>query len=223
MSKRVKYGLAGLAAVAILGLGAFLWLDSIVVSSTETIGTDLTGTAVRVDGASVSPFSGTGTIRGFRVANPDGYGRDYAVQVEAISVDLDVASLWSDPTLVEEIIVEEPVLNLARQGGEINLREIPQNVNRASETESSSKGTLMVEHFLMEEGAVDLYVEAGGERSVQAGLPSVEMQDVGAGEGGRAVGKVVQQVVGQVFGAALKAVGGNWRDRAEDAVRDLFN
>lgn len=224
MSNRWKYILGGVFAVVIVVvLGAFLWIDSIVASSTEVIGTELTGTEVTVEGASVSPFSGAGTITGFRVANPGGYGRDHAMQADAISVDLDVSSLWSDPTVVETVVVEGPIVNVAQQGTENNLRTILQNVDRAAEAGSSSEGTLIVEHFLMEEGTVDLYAEVGGERSARVDLPSVEMRDLGADEGGRAVGAVVRQVVGRVFGAALEAAGGNWKDRAEDAIRDFFD
>jgi len=223
MSSALKYTLAGLTALGIAILGSFLWLDSIVASSTEAVGTELTGTEVTVEDASVSPFSGTGTLSGFRIANLDGYERDYAVEASEISIEVDVTSLWSSPTVVREVVIEAPVLTLAQQGGNNNLRTILRNVNRASDEGAASDEPMIVEHVLVEEGVVNLHAKVGGERSAQVDLPRIELHDLGSGENGRAVGEIVRTVANRVLGAALEAVGGNWMDEAKDAVRDLFN
>jgi len=222
MSKGLTYTLVGLSVVVALLLGAFFVLDWVVASSTEAVGTELTGTEVTVEAASVSPFSGSGSITGFRVANPDGYEKDHAVRADEISVDVELSTLFSDPVVVRRIEIEAPVVNLARHGGETNLQTILQNVNRAEE-ESSSGSDMVVEHFLVTEGAVDLYVDVGGGRSARKELPRIELRNIGTEEGGLAIQEVVGRVADRVFGAALQSAGGNWADQAKDAVQDRFN
>jgi len=223
MSNGLKYTLSGVGVVILLILGAFFLLDSIVASSTETIGTELTGTTVSVESASVSPFSGSGTLSGFRVENPDEYEADYAMEASEISVALDLSTLWSGPIVVENIHIKDPRLTLVQNKAKNNLRTLLQNVNQGAEEGTSSDSEMIVEHFLMEEGTLDVRVGVGGDRSTQVTIPRIEVNDLGTDDQGVAVENIIREVTNRVVGTALKAAGGNWMDQAKDAVDGLFN
>jgi len=223
MSSGLKDTLVGLACVTVVFLGAVFWVDSFIASGVEGVGTELTGTQVTVEGASVSPLSGSGTISGFRVANPEGYEKGHAVVADEISVELEVSTLLSDPIVVEKVTVENPALNLARQGTEVNLRAILQNVNRAADESPSSGSTMVIEHFLVKNGAIDVYVNVGRERSARKDLPRIELRDLGRDEGGLPARQIVQAVANRIVGVTLETGGGNWMDRARDAIKDLFD
>jgi len=107
MKKGFIYGLIGLLAVSVVGLVIFMFtIDSIVKSSIQYIGSEMTGTAVTVSGVSISPFSGKGTISGFRVANPEGYSRDFAVEIDQFSIELDLMTLFTDEVVIRELLVD---------------------------------------------------------------------------------------------------------------------
>ncbi len=77
--------------------------DKIVSKAVSTIGSQLTGTEVKLEKFSLSLFQGKVTIGGFSVANPKGYQTPYAVKVKELIVDLDPATLLSNEINVEEI------------------------------------------------------------------------------------------------------------------------
>ena len=106
MSKTVKYLLLGL--LLMIGAGFFtltLMIDSIVSTGIEEIGSEMTGTPVTVENVSISPFSGNGTVTGFRVANPDGYSEDYAMEIENFSFELEPFTLFSNEIIVNDITI----------------------------------------------------------------------------------------------------------------------
>jgi len=59
--------------VAVVGVGAYVLLssiDSVVKAAVEEIGSDATGTKVSLNEVEISPISGFGALRGFRMTIP---------------------------------------------------------------------------------------------------------------------------------------------------------
>lgn len=221
MAKGLKYGLIGLIVIVIVGLVALtLSIDSIVKSSIEDIGSEMTGTPVTVDGVSISPFSGQGTISGFRVANPDGYSETYAVEIGELSIEMDVMSLFSDEIIVRQIRVLSPMIYVEQQLPENNIQEILNHVNSVDAYEASDS-EMMIEHFVLQDGRVDLYTEVGGERSASVEIETVEMHDIG--DGRDAVENIIQRIADEVGERVLRAAVESGGEQIRDALRDLFN
>lgn len=221
MAKGLKYGLIGLIVIVIVGLVALtLSIDSIVKSSIEDIGSEMTGTPVTVDGVSISPFSGQGTISGFRVANPDGYSETYAVEIGELSIEMDVMSLFSDEIIVRQIRVLSPMIYVEQHLHENNIQEILNHVNSVDAYEASDS-EMMIEHFVLQDGRVDLYTEVGGERSASVEIETVEMHDIG--DGRDAVENIIQRIADEVGERVLRAAVESGGEQIRDALRDLFN
>ena len=223
MSKGIKYTLLGL--LIIIG-AAFMTLtftiDSIVSSSIEQIGTEMTGTPVTVDGVSISPFSGSGTIEGFRVANPEGYSQEYAVEIEDFSIELEPFTLFSDVIVVNEITITDASVYVEQKLPENNIREIMNHVNSIPEGEISDGG-LVIEHFVLENGTANLYTEVGGERSASVEISRIELNDLGRASGQDTAEAVIKQIAKEVSGKSLKAAAESGVEQLKDAVRGLFN
>ena len=63
------------SVVVLLGVAfavAWFYLDRLVVDGIELVGTEVPGTEVAVQSASISPLAGTGSISGLTVDNPEG-------------------------------------------------------------------------------------------------------------------------------------------------------
>lgn len=223
MSRILKYSLIVFLAVIVIGFVMLtLALDSIVKSNIESIGSEMTGTAVTVESVSISPFSGKGSISGFRVANPEGYAQDYAIEMDEFSIEMDVWSLFSDEIIIRDITILAPFIYVEQRLPENNIREILQNVQQMDAFEASDS-EMIIEHFLLENGTVDLYTEVGGERSARVEIETIELNDLGRGGGRAAVEDVVQRIAEEIAERALAAAIESGGEQLRDAIRDLFN
>ena len=221
MGKGIKFGLIGLIVAIVVGFVILtLSIHSIVKSSIEDIGSEMTGTAVTVDGVSISPFSGNGTISGFRVANPEGYGESHAVEIGELSIEMDIWSLFSDEVVVRQIRVLSPMIYVEQKLPENNIQEILNHVQSVDAFEASD-AEMIVHHFILQDGSVDLYTEVGGERSARVEIETFEMHDIGDGQD--AVENIIQQIAEEVGRRALRAAVESGGEQIRDAIWDLFN
>ena len=109
MSRRCWLG--GAAALALLGLAAvvmLLALDGIVQRALQRRGSELFGTAVRIDALHIALWDGRGTVRGVHIANPPGFTAPDALRLDAVTVEVDLLTLLSSPTIVRAVHLEGP-------------------------------------------------------------------------------------------------------------------
>lgn len=223
MSKAIKFGLGGILAILIIGfLVLTMSVDSIVKTGIESVGSEMTGTAVTVERVSISPFSGSGTISGFRVENPEGFEKEYALEVDDFSIELSIRSLFTDEMVVHNIEVVSPSIYVEQKMPENNLRTIMNNIESLSSGETSEKA-LVIEHFIMTEGSADLYTEIGGERSARVEIAQIELNDLGRGGAKQAVEDVIQEIAENVVDQSLRAAAESGSEQIQDAIRDFFN
>src|SRR3954465_686762 len=97
----------GLVVLLILALIAgYMFLGTIVKSGVEKVGPKVTKTDVKLKGATLSVFSGSGELKGFAVGNPEGYKSPTAIQVGSVSVNVEPRSVMSDKVIVHAIKME---------------------------------------------------------------------------------------------------------------------
>ncbi|TVQ75281.1 MAG: hypothetical protein EA363_00725 [Balneolaceae bacterium] len=221
---KILYIIAGsiIAIFVILLLVVMISINSIVKSGIEETGTEMTGTAVTVESVSISPFSGKGTITGFRVANPDNYQQAYAFQVDEFSIELKPLSIFSSEVMVQEVIVTSPQIYVEQKLPENNINTILQHVRSISAGETTDK-MLVIDYFSMTDGSVDLYTEVGGERSERVEISSIELHDLGRGEGQQALEEVIKKIAEDIAEEALRGALQSGGEQIRNAIRDLFD
>ena len=119
LMKKIIVGLLiALVVVVVLAvLAVGLFLDKAIKSGVETFGPKLTKVDVTLDSVSLSLFSGSGTIKGLVVGNPQGFKSPSAIKVGTASLSLEPRSLLSDKIVVKSINVQGPEITF-----ETNLR-----------------------------------------------------------------------------------------------------
>lgn len=227
MSKGAKYSLFGLFGIFLIGFLILTFsLDYVVKSGIESTGTELTQTGVTVDGVSISPFSGTGTIEGLKVKNPEGFKSEYAIVIESFDISIDLGSILSDTIIINEIVIGEPALSVIQKVPENNLKMLMNNMKNATASESSSSTVMIIERLLVKNGQVTLTPNVGGKRTATVKMGDIELQGVGRA-GSSSTRQVVQEVASKIINEALKsALSGQLeglKDKAKDAVKDIFN
>ena len=100
----VTVGVVLLLAIGLVVL--FMNLDSLVKKGVETVGPQLTKTEVRLEGVRLSPFSGSGQLKGVFIGNPQGYKTASAFKMGAVKLAVKPASLTSGTIVVDEVMMK---------------------------------------------------------------------------------------------------------------------
>ncbi|MEQ8315440.1 MAG: hypothetical protein RL839_08255 [Gammaproteobacteria bacterium] len=193
--------------VLILGGVGFYYFDSLVVRGIEVGGSRVLGTQVDVDSALISPVGGVGSISGLRVANLEGFQSDYAFQMEEISIELDVGSVFSDVVIVESVTISQPQITYERSLTRDNIRALLNNISSgggasAPADEAASTRRIIIREFLMENPRVNL-VAASMEAPIA--LPSISLRNIGEENNAATVADALRQILSAVSASILNS------------------
>lgn len=205
-----------IAAILIMTLS----LDGMIRSGIEENGSELLQTRVTVDNVSVSLFSGSGTINGFTVQNPEEFSDEPALYIQEASMKVDIWSLFTDQILVNEIIVKSPDLFFEQIGIGANLKTL--NDNMDLDFDEPSQTTLIIDYLLIEDGSVKVSTSLERERTTEVALSEFTLTDIGR-NGNNTVKQTVRQVLKPLLQKAIEeALKSGVTEQLEDKVRDLF-
>jgi len=225
MSKKILKLTAGFAVVLLsLLLVITLSLDGMVKSGIERNGSELLQTRVTVDNVNISLFSGSGTINGFAVQNPENYSDESALYIEEASIKIDVTSLLSDRIIVNEIKLNNPEILFEQKGIGINLNTLSDNMDIDSqETPEDSETNLIIDHLKIIEGKVIVNSTLNRDQTTEVSLTDLTVNDIGR-DGNNTVKQSVKEILRPLFQKAIEdALKSGVTEQIEDKVRDLFN
>ena len=217
--KKFLFVLLMLGVVAVGVVFLFLEkLDGIVKNKIEVIGTETLGQTVKVGGVNIKLKDGMGEITGLTIANPQGFADAQAFVMDRIRLALDLGSLSKNPLVLNEFILESPVVSLdIREDGTSNLDEIIQHLKaQQKEKPAKSKEEAPAEpkaeaeplFFAIKElkiAGVQLTVRHPklGEEAREYVLPDIDLQNVG-GETGVSPAKLGEVVVEAIAKSGAK-------------------
>lgn len=217
-------GLLAVLVILLLLAGGGFWyatanLDRWVKDAIEQYGSEYTGVSVTVESVALSPFGGSGEIRGLVVGQPEGYDGDYAIRVGSAGVNLRLRSLLDDPVVIDVVTVDGARINaVSRDLRDTNLQEILRHVESMTpppaEDEEAPGRQFIIERFELTD--TETSVTAGDLASVQVMVPDLELTGLGRETAGASVGQVLQQILRPVIGAVVNSL-------TEGRVRDLVD
>jgi hypothetical protein len=135
----------------VLGGGAYYLytnLDFYVKQQIEAAGTAAVGTAVTVESVEINVPAGTATVRGFRVANPEGYSASSMMSFEELHVALDLNNISRERVGVTAITARNPHILYEMQGNVSNLDIVRGNLagqGRAPAPQNDESGAIQLE------------------------------------------------------------------------------
>lgn len=140
MKKLIILGVIIIAGVAAWFLSPSL--ESVVQKLVHKYGSQVTGTDVNLKGFKLSLTSGEASIKGLTVANPANYKSPYIIDLGSVSAKVDLKSLTSDKIIIEEILIDKPIITYEMLSiTQNNVKQIQENVakNTASEPAKQEK------------------------------------------------------------------------------------
>jgi hypothetical protein len=210
--KKVVRILLVLVIVLIVAVIAFtFFLGSIVKKSIETVGPQVAKVEVKLDSAKLSLLSGSGTLNGFFVGNPQGFNSPSAIKAGEITVEVQPGSVFSDKVVVRSVRVLAPEITLHGLKGD-NLMKILDNLkastgggtaDKNSEKPAGQGKKIEVDDFLIKDGKVNLILPMVGAASVA--LPEIHLTGLGTGSSGLTGPELSAKVINAVLEAAVSA------------------
>ena len=204
------------AIIVVVAIYVYSSLDGIVEAAIERFGSEATKTEVAVDGVSISPTDGKGSLSGISVGNPAGFSGNNAFELGGISLAVDAGSVTSDVVVINEIVIAAPVVNYEFGDGGSNLDAIKANVDAyaksfgggGSSAESSGGETKMIiENLIIRDGEANVSGGLLGDESVGTAIPSIHLKDIGKKSGGASPAEVAERIIDSLTASVTGAVG----------------
>jgi len=217
--------LIGVAAVVVIIVAAVVLLysnlDSIVKAAIERVGSQATQTKVTLDSVKISPTSGEGSLKGFRLGNPAGFKTESAMRFGEVSVKVDVASVTSNVIVIKEVVIGAPQVTyeIDTQGGS-NISTIQKNVDafaksmgtgqagaaKPEATKESGGKKVVIDNLYIRDGKVSVAAAFLAGREMGASLPTIHLTNIGKDKGGATPAEVADKILSSITQAATKAV-----------------
>ena len=206
-------------------------IDNIVRSAIESRGSDILQTELSVDNVSISLLSGSGSVEGLTIANPDEFEDGEALTISSIRLNLDVSTLLSDTVVVNELRIRDLDVNYRLKATGSNLGKLMDNLESYSAgTEDEAESNMIIDLFVMEESTVSIDTQFEELQAISVNIPYVEREGIGrdddqtVSEGIRNILEIIISRVSDIAFDAVKDEGAEKiLDKAGDAIKDLFN
>jgi hypothetical protein len=218
--KKIFLILGGGLLIVLVGVylvGTF-FLGSIVRSGVNQFGPKLTQTPVRLVEANISPLTGSGSLRGLSVDNPEGWSKGRAFYLGKVSIDVEPMSIFGDSIVINELLIDEPEFTYETKIVSSNIKDLLENIQdftgkggKAAETKEGKPIKFIVKKFRLTNGKATL--GAGG-AALPIPFPPVSMDNIGGADGITAdqlAGELMRNVLGSIVAGtanALTQVGG---------------
>lgn len=221
---RIVIALVVLIVIAVVAIG--LSLDGAVKKGVETVGPQIAKVDVKLEGVSLSILSGSGTVKGLVIGNPQGYKTPSAISVGKTSVAVKPGSVLSDKIVVTSIRVEEPQITFEFGPGGNNLKQIQANVasstdsgggSAPAEKSSTPAKKLQVDDVVITGGKITVGVAALGGKVSTVPLPEIHFSNLGTGPEGITPAELTRKILEQITTESLKAAA----DIAANAAADV--
>lgn len=248
MIKKIFLGLVLLAVIALALIYFFFssTLNKGIKSGVEKFGPQITQTDVTLESANLSILSGSGTLKGLNIGNPDGYDSEDIFALGEIDLNVDIGSVFSDKIIIEHIIIKQPEISYEKTLTNSNVKELLKNIEEFTgpkdtsepepEAESGASKQVVIKKLVIEEGKIYVGLMGVGQTVT---LPRIEMTDIGE-DGSQVniaealdlilstvlknIGPAITEAGGGLGGAAEKMgeSAGEAVDKATDSIKGLF-
>jgi len=229
--------------VLIGGIVLTFTLGPIITKGVNTFGPKITGTKVTLDSVSVSPFTGSFTMSGLFVGNPEGWKSDKAFYMSKVHVSVSPLSvpgaLLGGHVVIKEVLIDSPEFVYETKLVSSNIGDLLKNIEKTTggvtdkpaeksdlpTTKSGKPIKFEVKSFHLQNAKVTLGVSSA---AATLPMPPITITDLGTKEGGitpdQAAAKVVINILGGIVSAVAHSVGqigSGSGDAASGAVKGL--
>ncbi len=231
--KKILIVLGVLLVLVIIGAVVVgLFLDRIVKAGVESVAPGITQTAVTLEGVSLSPLSGSASLKGLVIGNPQGFTGPQAIRLGKAAISVVPSSILGEKVIIHSIEVREPEITFeGNPFGENNLKKILDNVQAKATADAATtnapgtKGAgkkLQVDDFLIAGAKVHAQIHTPVlTKEISLTLPDIHLTNLGQGPEGITPAELTKQVLSQVTASTLKSLGDSLGGIGKDLLQDV--
>lgn len=111
------------AALAVFFVAALLFLDWTAAAAIRNAVPYFTGTPVELQNVRIGIFSGRVELHGFKICNPEGFSRPYAMELDHFVFDADLGTVFSSKPEVEVVSIDGMLIDyeISRKGTNLGM------------------------------------------------------------------------------------------------------
>ncbi len=159
----------------------YVFLNSIVRSAAREILPKVTGTPCEIENVSINLFAGNATVEGLIIGNPEGFHTDSAFDIPNITATFSLKSLFTDTVLIQEMVIENPLVTYELGIRGSNLGQIKRHAEQRSEDSEPGK-RVEIDRFIMTGGRARVASKDLGLLQATVPLPDIEVLNIGKHE-----------------------------------------
>ncbi len=207
--------------VLLAALATHLFLDTAIKRGVETVGPKITKTDIRLNSVHISLLSGSGKIKGFVLANPQGFKTPSAMNVGTANLAVEPRSLFDGKVIVRDITVDGPEITFETDLTAVNLKKILSNIEEttgggkpastdtnqpapARQSEAEGGKRLEVDNFVIKNAKLFVSVNAPmvGQQSANVTIPEIHLTNMGTNAEGITVAELSKEVLAAIVAKA---------------------
>lgn len=197
-------------------------METIVKKVVHKYGSEITGTSVNLKNFDIKLSTGEANVKKITVANPKGYKSKNLFSLEGISVKLNISSLTEDTIIIENILIDKPVvtyemLSLTQNNVSDILQNIQQNTAKnqkddttAQEKDANTKETdkkVIIKNLIVQNGQVELMAGLNeAKQPIILPLPTIKLQNIGQEKKGASIEDALSTTIEKVLKTTMQTV-----------------
>lgn len=204
--------IVGVLLIVVVGVVVYIAqnVNSLVEGAIEDLGSQALGTTVRVASVDISLTEGRGTIKGLEIANPKGYDGPYLMQLDEITVALNLDELSTETVVLDTVLIDGArIAAIVKGKDDSNLQTLMDNLDTGSSAAEADAGgtetTVIIDQldFTNAQASVDVVLL---DQHMEIDLPDIHLSGVGRKEGGATAGEVAGQLLKPITEAVVREV-----------------
>ena len=208
-------------------------LNALVKTGVENMGSKALGVPVTLKEVDISLLSGGKDMRvslnELIIKNPDEYETDYAFSFPNIRVLVDRNSVLTAPVVIEQIIINSPVITFEGSLLGSNLGDIQDNLKRSTALDSDDEGEeksekhedgkelekyeneketekyVRIKKVTVRNAKINLSLFGDQNEAIFLTVPDFKLRDIGKESGGTSFSKASSKIFDAIYGAVIKA------------------
>jgi hypothetical protein len=228
---RAVFVLLVLVIAAVIAVGLFL--GDIVKKGVETLGPKVAKVSVTVQTVNLSLLTGSATVKGLVVGNPEGYQTPDAINIGKASVGVEPFSVLSDKIHVRSIQVDSPQITFEGGLHDNNLSKILDNINATGSAQASSTANpnqtaaakpakkFEVDDLVISGAKVHVSLTTLGGKEMTLPLPEIHLTDLGKGDAGITAADLSRRVLNAILSATTQAIVSNAAGVSKEATKAI--
>jgi len=172
-------------ALIIIALGILYFnLNRIIKHTIEVQSTDSLNLQTQLGSARLAIFGGNFSMNDLQIASPQGFSAPRILQLDKGAVDVSYGQLRSDPIHIKSITLRKPAIVVEQANGKFNFQAVMDQIPKSDPNAKEIR--LIIDDLKIEDAQVILHPGLPGlSQEIKVNVPSLELHDVGSGEGNK--------------------------------------